>query len=205
MSRVATDQPKRFTVQEYLAFERGSAEKHELRDGELVAMAGGTPEHSLIIANVTGELRNRLKGKPCRVYESNLRVRPPRSERYTYPDVSVFCTDLRRDPLDAEGQTVTNPRVIVEVLSKSTESSDRGEKFRRYLLIDTLEEYVLVAQSNPRVETFLRQPDGTWSFAYHDGLESTARLRSLGVDLPLTEIYAGVTFPPPEPEGPGPF
>lgn len=205
MSRVPTEKSRRYTVAEYLAFEHEATERHEYRDGEIVSMAGGTPEHSLITANVIRRLGNRLEGKPCQVFESNLRVRSVRDERYTYPDVSVVCDGPKFDPADGRRTTIVNPRVIVEVLSPNTEGSDRGEKFRRYIMIDGFQEYVLIAQTRARVETFLRQPDGTWSFAFFDGLEATARLRSLGVDLPLTEIYAGVTFLPPEPEGPGPF
>jgi Uma2 family endonuclease len=192
--------PARFTVTEYLQLEAGAKVRHEFRDGEIVAMAGGSPEHSLIIANIIRELGNRLKGKPCRVYDSNLRVRIPRTPLYTYPDVSVICGETQVDPQDPGRTTATNPRLIVEVLSNSTEADDRGEKFRRYLSLESLEEYVLVSQVRARVETFTRQGDGSWRFATAAELESRAVFSSLQVELPLSEIYAGVQFPPEEPQ-----
>ena len=187
---------RRYTVEEFLRLDRDADSKHELRDGEILAMAGSTPEHSLIIANTIGELRHRLKGTPCRVYDSNLRVRVARTVRYSYPDASVICGEAQLDPLDANGTTVINPCAVIEVLSDSTELSDRGEKFQRYLQLESLQEYVLISQATARIETFFRQPDGTWSFATTSGLNVSVRLRSLGVDLLMGEIYSGVTFPP---------
>src|SRR4051812_49918181 len=104
----------RFSVEEYLRLEAGAAEKHEYRDGEIVAMAGGSPEHSLIIANLIREVGNRLLGGPCRVYESNLRVLLVRSRRYVYPDASVICGPVAFDPDDDHRQTATNPKVVIE-------------------------------------------------------------------------------------------
>src|SRR5450755_1942635 len=120
MERLA-EQPRRYTVEEYLRLEHESPEKHEYRDGEIIAMAGGTYEHSLIIANIIGELRGRLKGTPCRVNESNLRVRVARTVRYSYPDLAVVCGEPQFDPKDVNRTTVTNPRLVVEVISESTE------------------------------------------------------------------------------------
>jgi Uma2 family endonuclease len=192
-----TVEKRRYTVADYLRMEQDSEQKHEYRDGEVLCMAGGTANHSLIIVNILAELRNRLKGKRCRPYDSNLRVGIPRTVLYTYPDVSVFCGDLQPDPTDRSGQTVTNPRVIIEVLSESTEGYDRGEKFNRYRQIDSLEEYVLVAQNEPSIQIFLRQSGGAWLFTPVAGMEAVAKLRSIDVELPLSEVYAGVEFPPP--------
>jgi Uma2 family endonuclease len=200
MEQLAPQPRRRYTVDEYLHMEQDAAEKHEYRDGEIIAMAGGSANHSLIIANVCGELRNRLKGSPCRAYESNLRVRITRKTLYSYPDTTVICGPTKIDPDDSTGETVLNPKLIVEVLSPSTEGFDRGEKFGRYILLDTLEEYVLVSQDKPRVEAFYRQGDGTWLFTYFDGREAVATLRSLRVELPLTEVYAGVELPAAEAE-----
>lgn len=186
----------RFTVSEYLRLETSAKERHEYRDGRIVAMAGGSPNHSLIIANIIGELRNQLKGKPCRVYDSNLRVRIPRTPLYTYPDVSVICGETQFDPHDEGQTTATNPRVLVEVTSESSEADDRGDKFRRYLTLESLEEYVLVSQRQALVETFLRQRDGTWRFATFSGVEKSARLDSIEAIIALSEVYAGVQFPP---------
>lgn len=188
------ERPRR-TVSDYLHRERDSLDKHEYRDGEILLMAGGTADHSLIVANVIRELGNRLKGKPCHVYDSNLRVRIPRTVLYTYPDAAVICGPRELDPNDPSGETVTNPRLIVEVLSPSTEAYDRGEKFERYWQLASLEEYVLVSQASPKIETFWRQSDGTWVLTAATGLESAARLRCLDAELPLAEVYAGIEWP----------
>jgi Uma2 family endonuclease len=191
----STAEKHRYTIAEYLRRERESLDKHEYRNGQIIAMAGGSREHSLISANVIGELRNRLKGKPCQVYDSNLRVRIPHTVLYTYPDAAVICGQAEPDPADPSGESTLNPRLIVEVLSPSTEAYDRGEKFGMYLQIDSLEEYVLVSQATPRIETFYRQESGAWLFRWFSGLEATARLRCVDVGLPLAEIYAGIRFP----------
>jgi Uma2 family endonuclease len=185
---------RRHTISEYLRLERESVEKHEYRDGEILAMAGGSPNHSLITANFIRELGNVLKGKPCRVYDSNLRVLIPRTPLYTYPDASVLCSEPKLDPQDEKKGTITDPRLLAEVLSASTEAYDRGEKFTRYRQIDSLQEYVLISQHTPRVEMFFRRSDGTWLFTAVAGLESIARLTSLEIAIPLREIYAGVEF-----------
>ena len=189
----------RCTVEEYLAREGDARERHEFYHGEVFAMSGGTPDHSLIISNVNRELGNVLKGRPCRVYESNLRVRVPRTSLYTYPDATVICGDRQFDPLDPRRETVTNPTLIVEVLSPSTETWDRGGKFQNYQQIESLREYVLVSSDKPLVETFRRQNAGSvaWIYVAAAGPDARVSLASLGVDLPLTEIYSGVEFPPP--------
>jgi Uma2 family endonuclease len=186
---------RRFTPEEYLRAERDSQQKHEYYHGEVFAMAEGTPDHSLAIANVTRELGNRLKGGPCRVYESNLRVRIPRTTLYTYPDVTFICGERQFDPLDANKETVLNPAVVVEVLSPTTESWDRGGKFQNYREVDSLREYVLVSWDKALVETFLRQSDGTWVMNPTAGRDAIAPLKSLGIELPLAEIYDGVELP----------
>lgn len=186
----------RYTVDEYLRSEYDAEEKHEYRDGEIVSMAGGSAEHSLVASNVGREVGNGLKGGPCRAYNSDLRVRVQGTPLYTYPDVTVICGPTEYDPNDPTRQTVTNPRLIVEVLSPSTEAYDRGEKFDRYSRADTLQEYVLVSQLAPRVQTFQRRKDGSWLFRHYSGLEAVARLESIGVELPLAEVFAGVVFPP---------
>lgn len=194
--------PRRYTVEEYLALERSTPDRHEYRDGQIVnlgqviSMAGGAVNHSLTIANTTGALWNRLKGGPCRVHDSNLRVRIARKVLYAYPDVSVICGPVQIDDDRSAGETATNPRLIVEVLSPGTEAYDRGEKFTRYREIPSLEEYVLISIDRALVETYVRQADGTWLFSAVTGLEAVAYLRSLQIELPLAEVYAGVEFPP---------
>jgi Uma2 family endonuclease len=186
---------RRYTLEEYFDLADASEEKLEFRDGEILMMAGGTESHSLIIANVVGELRARLKSSPCRVYDSNLRVRARKNRRYTYPDALVVCGKRQFDPRDARNLTVINPTLIVEVLSDTTEGIDRGEKFMAYIRAESLKEYVLVEQHTARLQSYFRQPDGTWSFAYFEGRDAVARLRSLQIELPLSEVYAKVDLP----------
>lgn len=193
---MALPQPiTRCTPEEYLRRERDSTDKHEYYHGELFAMAGGSPDHSLIISNINREIGNRLKGKPCRVYENNLRIRIPRTTHYTYPDGSVICGERQFDPQDLRKETVLNPTLIVEVLSPSTEAWDRGGKFASYQQIESLREYVLVSSEKPLVETFLRQPGGTWTYSAAPGRVGAVRVNSLGIELPLAEVYDGVEFP----------
>jgi Uma2 family endonuclease len=186
----------RATPEEYLRRERDAQEKHQYYLGEIFAMAGGTAHHSLIIANLIREIGNRTKGGPCRVYDSNLRIRTPRTVLYTYPDISVVCGELEYDHLDTQQETVTNPTLIIEVVSPSTEAWDRGRKFENYIQIESLRQYLLVSTYNPRVESYLRQADNTWLFSSTFGLSEIIQLRSIKIDLPLSEIFAGVPFPP---------
>ena len=215
MSDATAKRRERFfaTPEEYLAFEEDALEKHEwidgevmplhrrIVDGEVVGMAGGTNDHALVIMNVGGELRQRLKGGPCRVYSSELRVRTPSFRResgyrglYTYPDATVVCGKPEVDVLGKKTETLTNPTLLVEVLSESTELHDRGGKFERYGEIGSFREYVLIAQDEPTVQVFLRRDNGDWKITWHRGLDAVARLESVGVDLPLAEVYAGVGF-----------
>jgi Uma2 family endonuclease len=208
----AEPQPiRRYTVEEYLQLEANSPEeKYEYndgivvpmrevhakgREGEVLAMAGGSHHHVLIGSNLVGELRNRLKGTGCRAY-TDLRIRIPRKTLYTYPDGTIVCGEHQFDQHSSAGATLTNPRVIIEVLSPSTERFDRGDKFALYREIPSLAEYVLVSQLHPRVETFFRRDDGGWSFRSFDGLKAVLTLQAVKIGLPLTEIFSGVEFPP---------
>jgi Uma2 family endonuclease len=196
---------RRYTVEEYFEIERGSNERHEYIEGliiplsELLAMAGGSFNHGLIAGNVARGLGNRLQNGPCRVVQSELRVRIPRRSLYVYPDVVVVCDKPEFDPERKAGDSLTNPRIVVEVLSPSTERYDRGDKFKRYLELDSLREYVLISQVEPSVESFLRQDDGSWRLDFVKGLDAVAKFRSLSIELPMSEIYATVEFPPPDP------
>jgi Uma2 family endonuclease len=181
------------TVDDYFRVENESPLKHEFRRGRIIAMAGGLEPHSLIAANIGGELRSRLKGSPCRTYNSDLRVFAADYGEYAYPDVTVICGPTEFN----ERKTAMNPKVIVEVLSTSTEADDRGEKFDAYRAIPTFQQYVLVAQDKPYAQTFLRQPGGNWLMHPYVGIDAVIRLESIDVELPLVEVYAGVVFPPP--------
>ncbi len=178
---------------EYLRLERAAIDKSEYYGGEIFSMAGGSPEHSLLIASVTGELHNALKGHRCAPYDSNLRVFIPSTGLYTYPDASVVCRPLERVP--GHDDMITNPTLIVEVLSDSTEAYDRGQKFAHYRTLPSFAEYVLVSQKQPLVEVFFRLADGTWQLTPVHGREASVRLQSLGVELRLAEVFDRMEFP----------
>jgi Uma2 family endonuclease len=187
--------PRRFTVEEYFLLEDKALDRHEFHDGVIVAMAGGSPEHSLINMNVGRELGNRLKGSGCNVYDSNLRLQLARQRRFSYGDTVVVCGQPEIVAVARTGKVCANPRLIVEVLSETTEAYDRTTKFDRYREMESFQEYVLVSQTTPRVETYFRHPDGGWRIDFAIGLESKIALRSVPAELPLEEIYAGITFP----------
>jgi Uma2 family endonuclease len=176
---------------EYLRRERLAETKHEYVDGDILDMAGGKPAHSLIAANVSGELRNRLRGTDCMAFNSDLRVCVQLGRLITYPDVSVVCGQPQY--VDEERDTITNPRVIVEVLSPSTRNYDRGDKSLRYRMLPSLAEYLLIDQEPVDIEHYRRQSGGTWAVQRILEPTATIRLESINIDLPLSEIYAGVT------------
>ncbi|WP_428939114.1 Uma2 family endonuclease [Fontivita pretiosa] len=189
----------RSTIEEYLRLDRDSTERHEYRDGAIVAMAGRSHDHTLIAANLIAEIRNALKGKPCRAYGSDLKVAITKRRRITCPDGSIICGPPEFHPAAAAARdVVANPRVLIEVLSPSTEHYDRTEKFDVYREIDSFEEYVLVGQLSARVETYRRFPDGSWHFEVFAGIQATAQLGSVGIAIPLGEIYAGIEMPVPQ-------
>lgn len=170
--------------------------RHELRDGFPVAMAGGTANHSTVALNIAVALRNRLEGK-CRVFNSDLRARVRRTLNYYYPDLTVVCQKPQFDPPDRQ-ITLTNPQVVFEITSPSSEAFDRRDKFYNYMSIESLQEYIVVDQERARIDTFYRQPDGVWAIGHSfEGLDSAITLRALGIDLPMREIYADVEFPAP--------
>ncbi|MGH9769650.1 MAG: Uma2 family endonuclease [Blastocatellia bacterium] len=191
-----------YTVEEYLAFDRASEERHEYIDGQIRAMAGESDAHLAICLNVGAEMRNRLKGSDCKARTQNMKVRSgpePKSKRFpkdffSYPDVMVYCGDPAFH--DSHRDVLLNPKVIVEILSPSTEAFDRGEKFIRYRAYnDTLTGYILVSQKNPFIEHFSRQSGGNWLLSATGGLESSLHTSSIDCQVELSEIYYGVQFP----------
>jgi Uma2 family endonuclease len=180
------------TPEEYLAFERQSEIRHEYLDGEVFAMSGGSLNHSLIIGNLTAQLHGLLRERPCRVCPSTLRVFVPATGLYTYPDVDVVCGEPQLQ--DSEMDTLLNPTLIAEVLSPSTEAYDRGKKFENYQTIESLREYLLVAQDGPRVSHFLRQDGEQWLLTSIAGFDSKVSLPTLGIELSLAEVYYKVDF-----------
>jgi Uma2 family endonuclease len=187
-------QEKRYiTPEKYLTLERQSEIKSEYWKGGMFAMAGATEAHNLIVTNVVIELGSQLKGRPCKLYPNDMRVRIPRSPSYKYPDTVVVCGQPQFE--DEHRDTLLNPTVIIEVLSPSTEAYDRGAKFREYRSIESLQEYVLISQDKPLIERYVRQ-EGTpfWLFSDASGLEAGVELGSVNCTLALAEVYDKVEF-----------
>jgi Uma2 family endonuclease len=182
----------RYSAAEYLRLERKSEVKHELINGHIVAMSGGTRRHATICDSLTERVRARLRGTSCRAYSAALRVTIKATGNYTYPDLSIVCGEAEME--DREEDTLVNPRLIVEVLSPSTERHDRGWKFQNYQLIPSFEEYVLVSQEEPRIERFVRQGDVGWLMTAVTDLDQSVHFDSVELELPLAEIYEEVTF-----------
>lgn len=178
---------------DYLATERRAAFRSELVDGQVVAMAGASLRHNEIVSNVVEILRRQLRRRGCGVYASDLRVLVPATQLATYPDVVVVCGEP--EIYDDQGDTLLNPRLIIEVLSASTESFDRGEKFAQYRTLASLTDYVLIAQGRVLVEHFARQDDGRWLLASAGAEEEVLEIPALDCRLPLAEIYDRAFLP----------
>jgi Uma2 family endonuclease len=176
----------RYTFAEYLAYEADSGMKHEYDDGQIVAMAGGSLRHNELAAAMTAALYAGRKSG-CRVFQSDQRVRIPATGKATYPDVSMVCGPIELDPADPTKSTITNPTVIVEVLSPSTEQDDRGSKWQHYQQLASLREYVLVSQAEPRLEHYRRLASGAWE--YREVTQGTLALEC-GAVLELAALYA---------------
>ena len=182
----------KLTEEKYLAVERQAEEKSEYLGGEMFAMAGANREHNLIVTNLVINLGLQLKNGPCRVYSNDMRLKVRQSGLYTYPDVMVVCEEEHF--LDGRRDTLLNPLLIIEVLSESTEVYDRGKKFGLYRALETLEEYLLVTQTPPRIEQYVRQEDGRWLFSEAEGIGSDIILPSIGVTLGLSDVYDKVEW-----------
>jgi Uma2 family endonuclease len=201
---MSTAEKRRLTAAEYLAIESTSEIRHEFLDGEMFAMSGGSLWHNLIKDNFARAVANRLSGGTCRVVTSDQRLKVDATGLYTYPDVLVFCGPPVME--DGVHHTLTNASLVADVLSNSTEKYDRGIKFSHYRRLDTLQEYLLIAQDRFSVEVFQRQDAGSssagsdaWLLSAAAEREAEVRLSSLGITVPLAEIYAGVEFPPEPP------
>jgi Uma2 family endonuclease len=175
------------TYAEYLVLEEKAAVRHEYLDGEVWEMAGGSIEHGALAAAIAGELRAALAGRPCRTYSSDVRVRVSETGLTTYPDLSVVCGRLETAPDDEDA--ITNPIVLVEVLSDSTEAYDRGAKAAHYRRIPSLRESVLVAQAEPRIEVHRRAEGGRWELLEARAGE-TIEITSIGALLNVGVVYA---------------
>jgi Uma2 family endonuclease len=177
----------RYSFQDYLDVEELGGVRHEYLDGEIFAMAGGTPEHAALAAALLVTLGVQLRGRACRPYSSDLRVRVPATGLATYPDAAVICGEIERDP--ASPTHVTNPTLVVEVLSPSTEEYDRGEKREHYQQLESLRAYVLVAQDRRAIEVYARENGGDpWTHRTYGPGEHA--VLPLGVDLDVDVLYA---------------
>ena len=188
----AQSQP-RLTPEQYLEIERAAQDvRSEFYNGRMYAMSGGTHRHAIVIGNLSRELGFALKRGPCVVTTSDMRVRVSKTGLFTYPDIMVVCDKPQYG--DSRVDTVLNPSLIVEVLSPSSEAYDRGFKFAQYRALESLQEYALVSQSEPRVEIFRRQPSGDWLLSESAGMEATCRFDSVNCAIALKDIYDKVTF-----------
>jgi len=189
-------QPKIYlTPAEYLAFERTQEYKSEYWAGQVLAMAGASERHNLIETNVIIALGSQLRGKSCKVYPSDMRVKVPATGLYTYPDVTVMCGKAQFEDIDRD--TLLNPTVIVEILSKSTENYDRGKKFQNYRTLESLTEYVLIAQDAVHIEHYIRQPDNQWLLSEAKDLSAVVDLPTIQCTLALIDVYDKVDIEPP--------
>jgi Uma2 family endonuclease len=200
----------RYTVDEYLALERESEERHEYLDGEIYAMAGETPDHGRICTNLVIELGSQLRGASCEVFSKDMKVRSgsapnplrPLKGLYSYPDVLVVCGGMQFH--DEYRDVLLNPTIIIEVLSPATEAFDRGEKWLRYQSwLPSLMDYLLVSQSEPLIERYRRQLDGGWLYSLVSGLEGRVTLASIGCAWQLADVYDRIVFPAEQPETSG--
>ena len=190
---VKRQKKNKMTPGEYLALERSSLDiKHEFFDGDVFAMVGAGINHNRININLAGELRNRFKAdnSPCEVLSNDMRVKI--ENNYTYPDIVIFCGDAQF--VDNKFDTLTNPVIIIEILSDSTEAFDRGDKFTYYRAIPALKEYILVSQKKYHVEQYIRSDNGKWEYRSYESPDQMLNMESVNCDVLLSEIYLNVNF-----------
>lgn len=184
---------KTFTIEEYLEYENASPEKHEYYQGEIFAMAGAGFLHNFIFSNLFGELAYQLKGKKCKPYGSDMRTYIPENTLFTYPDISIVCGNPTQSPLDQN--SFTSPTVIIELLSRSTKSYDRGEKFRLYRDIPSLKEYILIDSESIHIEAFRLNYTSNWELQEYRNLTGVLDIRSVSLSIPLIDIYRDTRLP----------
>jgi Uma2 family endonuclease len=185
---------ERFTIEEYIEFDKNSEERWEYFDGIVISMSGGTLAHNRITTNLITVLRDKALSKGCEVLPADMRIKVPKALPYRYADIVVVCGP----PLIEKVQgldVLVNPSLIIEILSESTEAYNRGQKFVSYKSIDSFGEYLLVAQDRPYITHYVRQADGSWLRTDIEGLDSEIELVSISCKIPLREIYTLVDFP----------
>ncbi|MBE7383373.1 MAG: Uma2 family endonuclease [Leptolyngbya sp. SIO1E4] len=186
----ASSQHKTYTAEDYLTLEIASDIRSEYRSGEIVPMTGGTPEHNQIASALNALLWFGLRGKPYSIFITDQRLWIPAVNVYTYPDAMVIANPVNLKP--GRKDTVTNPVLIAEILSDSTQSYDRSDKFESYRTIPTFQEYLLIDQYRPYVEQFVKRSEHQWLFTEHSGLDAQVSVSSVGVELALRDLYENV-------------
>lgn len=189
---VQIEKNKIYTPEEYLEFEVNSEERHEYINGEVICVTGGTPNHNQIAGNFYAELNFGLKRQPYRVFVTDQRIWIPEKRIYTYPDVMVVQGELQLQ--EGRKDTIINPLIIVEVLSKSTRSYDKDEKFSAYRTIPTFQEYLLIEQYTMKVEQYFKTGKNSWNFSEYYDVNETICLNSINFEITLEDIYDRVEF-----------
>jgi Uma2 family endonuclease len=202
IAKLKIKEKKLYTIAEYLEMERESLERHEFIDGEIFLMAGESDNHGIISANLAGEFHLQLKGKDCQLRIKDAKIKsgsfaqkPGGSTKgmFSYPDLVVICDEVKH--YDKKKDVILNPKVIIEVLSESTEIFDRNDKFTRYKMFnETLTDYILVSQDKPQIEHFIRQDDNSWKVFTYIGLDKICPIESIDCELKLSEIYDRIKF-----------
>lgn len=192
---MSTQPQRRYTLEEYFALEHASEAKYEYWQGEVYAMSGASPAHVQIQINLITLLRSQLRGRPCRIFSSDMRLKVPSLPPYRYPDLSALCGEPIFELIGGL-EVLTNPTLIVEILSPTTEAFDRGDKFTHYKSIPSFIEYVLIAQHRPYIGLYVKQSPEVWSYRECNDLLTSLYIPSLECQLVLEELYQDVTFEP---------
>ncbi|RPD46588.1 MULTISPECIES: Uma2 family endonuclease [Chitinophagaceae] len=183
---------KYITVEAYLLQEETASEKHEYFGGEVFAMSGGSINHNTISVNMIGEINAFLKGKNCQVFNSDQKIHIESNGLFTYPDISIVCDGIKR--FENRNDVITNPSVIIEVLSPSTSGYDRGQKFKLYRDIPSLKEYILISSTEMLVEQYSKQSEHIWSFRETKDSSASLQIETIGFSCPLDEVFRNVAF-----------
>ncbi len=184
--------PKKIAPEEYFELETASETKNEFCDGEIFAMTGASLRHNLIVSNIVTAFNNALRGKGCFVFPSDLKVEVDFDRHYVYPDVTVVCGEA--ETARGRNDVIANPRIVVEVLSRSTQDYDRGSKFKAYRNLPSLTDFVAADQYSPFVEHFRKEGPGLWTLRECSGLADSLVLSDFEIRIPLSDIYDRVTF-----------
>ncbi len=187
-----TEKKKKYTPQEYLDLEIKATDRHEYRNGEIIVIPGGTPNHNRITGNFSATLNFAFKCQYYDVFITDQLLWIPSTKTYTYPDIMIVQGEIQLQ--EGRNDIITNPLLIAEVLSQSTEAYDRGDKFTAYRTIPSVQEYILIEQYRPHIEQFTKTESGQWLLSDYDGKEATITLNSVSLEIPLLDIYDKVNF-----------